>query len=201
MYGRGSASLAEEFHISEAEAKRIIQHFFSKYPRAERWLKEAINSVRRHKQIRNVFGRIRRLPGILSSEYLTKAESERQALNSPIQSAASDMNCNAANRVRMKFKTLDFKGVLCLLVHDSLLYEVPIMEVQESLNIIKIEMERPIEGVTVPMQAEFKVGTRWGLLEEFVPKGDEWYQVKKDPTVGKIKTLVDFNKLEELYAR
>lgn len=166
MYGRGAKSLAEEFGISENEANQIIRVFFGKYPQAKKWLEEAIKTVKIHKQIRNVFGRVRRLPGIDSMEGDLRADAERQSLNSPIQSASSDMNNNAANRIYLKLRESNLHGILCLLVHDSLLYEIPENELYETVNIIKNEMERPIEGVSVPMVVEIKVGTRWGELKE-----------------------------------
>jgi len=55
---------------------------------------------------------------------------------------------------------------LVLTVHDSVIYEVPDAEVQESLKLIKEGIERPIEGINVPMSAEIKMGHRWGALKE-----------------------------------
>ena len=178
MYGRGAKSLAEEYGLSEGEAKKIISIFFGRYPRAEVWLREAIKTVRQYKQIRNIFGRLRRLPGIDSNDSWLRSEAERQALNSPIQSAASDMNCNAANRIKLAFAE-HLNGILCLLVHDSLLYEVPENELVESLNIIKKELERPTQNVVVPMTSEFKVGTRWGVLNDCKIKNGDWYIIEK----------------------
>lgn len=190
MYGRGVPSLAAEFNCTVERANEIVRTFFAKYPVARRWLEEAKKTVLVYKQIRNVFGRIRRLPGIDSSEKGIRADAERQSVNSPIQSAASDMNCNAANKILRYFAEQSLSGELCLLVHDSLLYEVPESEIEQSLNIIKSTMEAPIEGVNVPMIAELKIGTRWGVLEEVIKKEDGWYKVKKQkqPDGSSVKT-------------
>jgi len=193
MYGRGTKSLAEEFGLTEDEAKRIIKVFFGRYPRAEAWLREAIKTAKIYGQVRNVFGRLRRLPGINSLEFGIQAEAERQAVNSPIQSAASDMNCNSANRIKMRFEKENLSGILCLLIHDSLIYEIPENELEKSLNIIKEEMERPTEVVNVPMIAEFKVGTRWGMLSSFEFENKIWYKINEND-----KQKVTFEQIREL---
>jgi uracil-DNA glycosylase family 4 len=198
MYGRGAKSVAEEYGYSEIQAQNIINVFFAKYPIAKAWLDAAIATTRTYGRIRNIFGRLRRLPSINSQDKMMRAEAERQAVNSPIQSAASDMNCNAANRIMLRLKNMNYHGVLCLLVHDSLFFEVPDSEVKETLNIIKTEMERPIENVTVPMQAELKIGTRWGELEEIIEIQNEWFLVKEKETGDKEEKVKEKYKFEKV---
>lgn len=166
MYGRGTWSVAQQLGMSEEEAERVVQIFFGKYPVAKRWLKETVNTARRQGYVMNHFGRIRRLPGINSSDEVVRSEAERQAKNSPIQSGASDMTCIASMRIKRELEKRKLAGQLVLTVHDSVIYEVPDNEVDQSLKIIKEEIERPIEGINVPMVAEVKKGRRWGALEE-----------------------------------
>lgn len=155
--------------LTEAQGQAVIDDFFRRYPKAEEWLKAAINTVKKYKQIRNVFGRLRRLPGIDSSNNYIRSESERQATNSPIQGAASDMNCNAANRLTNIFKEMGMDARLCILVHDSMLFEIPEDKGLECARIIHREMIRPIEGVTAPMIAELKMGKSWGECVDIKP--------------------------------
>jgi DNA polymerase I-like protein with 3'-5' exonuclease and polymerase domains len=65
-----------------------------------------------------------------------------------------------------RFKELGLHGELILLVHDSELYDIPESELEYSMKIIKEEMQRPINNMITPMEAEFKVGVRWGELEK-----------------------------------
>ena len=165
MFGRGTKSIAEMLGCTEEHAENVRKIFFGRYPKASAWLKAAIREVQIHKEITSFFGRVRRLPTIDSPDRALKALAERQAMNSPIQSVASDMNCNAANRIRLRFAKEGLTGKICCLVHDSIILEVPIAEQEVSLKIVRAEMEHPIEGVNVPMTAELKVGTTWGRLE------------------------------------
>jgi len=166
MYGRGTWSVAQQLGIHEKEAEKVVRVFFGRYPSAKQWLKSQINFARRTGFVRNYFGRVRRLPGIISTEDSIRAEAERQTKNSPIQSGASDMTCIASIRIKKALEEKNLGAQLVLTVHDSVIYEVPNAELEKSIDLIREEIERPIEGVNVPMKAEIKVGTRWGATKE-----------------------------------
>lgn len=161
MYGRTTESVAEEVNCSIAEAEEIRRGFFSRYPTAKIWLDKAVQTVRTYGQIRNTFGRIRRIPSIRSTVEMVRSEAERLAKNSAIQSAASDMNCNAANRIRLAFKNEKIDGHLLILVHDAIYAEVAEKDATRALLLMRREMERPVSGINVPMRSEAKCGINW----------------------------------------
>lgn len=167
MYGRGAQAVAEEIGITEQQAQKIIDTFFGRYPVAKAWLDRTIAITRRDRKIASVFGRIRRLPGINSPIDYVRQENERLAVNSPIQSAASDMNCNAANRIRKVFQENNIDGHLLILVHDAIYCEVAEKDFDRGILMMREAMEKPISGVNVPMRAEFKVGSHWGNAEKY----------------------------------
>lgn len=167
MYGRGAQAVAEEIGITEQQAQKIIDTFFGRYPVAKAWLDRTIVQTRINRKNTSVFGRIRRLPGINSPIDYVRQENERLAVNSPIQSAASDMNCNAANRIRKAFQEHTIDGHMLILVHDAIYCEVAEKDFQRGINIMREAMEKPIAGVNVPMRAEFKVGSHWGNAKEY----------------------------------
>ena len=166
MYGRGTWSLAEELGIAESEAKKIVSIFFGRYPQAQAWLKQQIFVAKKTGQVVNYFGRIRRLPGITSSQDQARSEAERQCKNAPIQSAAADMTMIASIRVKKALINAGLSGNLVMTVHDSLVYEVPENEVASTFSIVKGEAERPVAGAIVPMLVDIKVGTRLGSLKK-----------------------------------
>lgn len=173
MYGRQAESIAEQISLDTGKpfpvnkAQEIINQFLARYPVAKQWLDMAILTTKQYKQIRNIFGRIRRLPGIESPLDFVRQEHERLAMNSPIQAAASDMTCNAANRMRLAFKSKGIDGRVLILVHDAIYCEIKHEDFQRGIDTMREEMERPIAGVTVPMKAEFKVGPNWGEAKEY----------------------------------
>ena len=164
MYGRQAESIAEEIGITVTEAQKIIDQFLNRYSVAKAWLDAAIRETKKYRQIRSVFGRLRRLPGIVSTIDYIREESERLAMNSPIQSAASDLNCMAAAHIVQRIEREGRDGYLLNLVHDSTLFEVKIEQLQDFIKIIVEEMEKSFPGVTVPMKVELSTGDRWGEM-------------------------------------
>jgi len=166
MYGRGTWSISQQLGISEEEAERVVYTFFCRYPKAKAWLHNQVQLARRQGYVINYFGRIRRLPGIISSDDVIKSEAERQAKNAPIQSGAADMTSIASIRIKQRLEKEGLHAKLVLTVHDSLVYETPDSEVTTTTEIIKEETERPIGTMNVPMSVDLKQGNRWGFLKE-----------------------------------
>ena len=81
MYGRGTKAVAEQFGISEEQAKMVRKIFFSKYPDASLWLDKQVALAEETGRVKTWMGRIRRIPEIHSEDGMVKAEAERQAKN------------------------------------------------------------------------------------------------------------------------
>lgn len=167
MYGRGVRSVAEEFVISVRQAQTIINFFFSRYPLAKRWLKVTTEIGRRDGYITNVFGRRRRLLNLNHADAWIRAEAERQAVNSPIQSAASDLTFLACIRIFKKLWGVKLKSRMVLTVYDSLVFNIPTNELIDVGRIIYNEMIKPpTPDITVPLASDLKIGKNWGSLIE-----------------------------------
>ena len=189
MYGRGAASVAKQLGISKAQAETIINVFFERYQSAYQWLKITIATTRVNGYVKNLYGRKRRLPAIKLDNSELRSEAERQSINAPIQSGASDTVFLAAIRI---FKHLWSKGMktrLVLTVYDSLVFNIPDNELQEVIQLVSYEMIKPPDSrVIVPLTTEVKVGTHWGSLMEINPTED-W-----DTTYNK---LVEHRKVKD----
>lgn len=190
MYGRGAASVAKQLGISKAQAEVIIAAFFGRYTLAHRWLKTTVAYARRDGYSGSLFGRKRRLIDILATDSGKRSEAERQAVNAPIQSAASDLTFLAAIRIHRHLWAKNMKTRLVLTVYDSLIFNIPDEELQEMVQLMKIEMERkPIDSIIVPLAAEISIGTHWGSLLEIDSK-EEWSSVYNKLIEHKIKTAI-----------
>jgi len=173
MYGRGAPSIAKQLDISTVEAQKIIDIFFARYPQASFWLKTTISKTRRDGYVVNLFGRRRRLSNINVSDGKLRGEAERQAVNSPIQSAASDLTFLAAIRIFRYIWENRMKTRLVLTVYDSIVLNVPDEELKTVIELVSTEMiKKPLPSITVPLGAELKVGSHWGSTIEINPKED-----------------------------
>jgi len=168
IFGRGIKSLTTDpaFRLTESEALRIIKWFFNKYPKANEWIENQKKLVKRDKQVRNFFGRVRRLPEIDSKEEQVRSEILRQCINVPIQSMASDITSIATIRVYNLLKNNNMKTKLFFTIHDSVKYNVPIEELDKAIELINIGLGTPIKGVNFPLVTEFEIGRNWGEMIE-----------------------------------
>lgn len=161
IYGMTPQGLAKELGCSVREAQELQEQFFAAYPRVREWIREQQQRVLATGIVETPFKRKRRF------EYITpenKAEVMRQAVNTPIQSLASDITLSALIRIGHKLGN-DSNTRLLLTVHDSILLETREDPV-EVARWLKQEMVGSVLDGTVPFDAEVKIGERWGSLEE-----------------------------------
>src|SRR5690606_18920584 len=116
--------------------------------------------------VRTPLGRIRRLPEINSPEGGLRAEAERQAINAPVQSFASDIALMSLVELNKKMPKDKFQIVGS--VHDALLFEIRDDFLEEALPVIKKVMESPplLKSfrirIPIPLVVDIEVGD-WGV--------------------------------------
>lgn len=166
MYGRGVRSISEELGISIRAAQAILDFFFGRYPFAKRWLEDTVKKARKNGMVTSIFGRHRRLLNINSPESGYRSEAERQAVNSPIQSAASDLTFMACIRMFKKLWPMKVKTRMILTVYDSLVFNVPDDEIKLVYKIIADEMTAsPRPDVDVKLSSDMEIGINYGSLK------------------------------------
>ena len=177
LYGAGYRKLrqiAEEdygLELTDLEAQAIREQWLQAYPAIGRYHEAAVEEARDHGQIETPFGRVRRLPEIHSSEWGLKGNAERQAINTPIQSTASDLTLLMLTEFINDpvLKAADVRPVLT--VHDSIIFYVPTDDT-ETVSYIADRMENPPTEKTfgvklgVPLVADIKRGPSWGEANE-----------------------------------
>ncbi len=155
------------------ESIEIDRLYFGKYRRLKAWHAAYIEHAAEHGEVRNPFGRIRHLPLIKSKDPKLRARAGRQAINSPVQSALSDMCLWSIARAEL-VEELDRQGMeIVLQVHDAIIGYVP--DTSAGLDLVKrlawIMANLPITefcGWEPQLQftADAKVGPNWAELEK-----------------------------------
>jgi uracil-DNA glycosylase family 4 len=152
--------------ISYAQAERAYKRFHRTYPRLRVWHDRQVRLAQRYGRVHSPIGRVRHLPTVLSSENYVRAEAERQAINSPAQSLASDLML--LSLVRLVQDLPKRRARVVGTVHDALLFEFRDDYVEEGVAMVRRVMEdlSEIEKfgaiITVPIVVEIKVGQHWG---------------------------------------
>lgn len=158
--------------VTMEEAIAFRKAFFEAYPKLQEWHKKQRRLGHKFGRVESPLGRIRHLPDIYSADREVRGNAERQAINSPVQSFASDMAIIALITLTREFRKRGLKSRSVGTVHDALNLEVPIEELEEVMPLIKQHMEEPpvLEwfGVhlDIPIVGDIAVSRMWGDKEE-----------------------------------
>lgn len=160
VYGIGSFSLSKDLHVSNKEAKQYIDSYFATYPDVHSFIKGLIEDARNLGYAKTMFGRIRYIPELSSTNKNMQAFGERAAMNSPIQGTAADIIKIAMINVNNALKDAKIDAKLILQVHDELIIESHKSCAEEALSILKTEMEKAFP-LSVPLTADTSMGKSW----------------------------------------
>ena len=160
VYGISSFGLSQDLSISRKEAAEYIEQYFLTYPGIKTFLDNTVASAREHGYVETLFGRRRPMPELKSSNYMQRSFGERVAMNAPIQGTAADIIKVAMIGVSRRLKEKQMKSRLVLQVHDELLIETYIPELEQVEEILREEMERAAD-LKVPLLVDMHTGNNW----------------------------------------
>ncbi|WP_345206967.1 DNA polymerase I [Chryseobacterium ginsengisoli] len=160
LYGQGAFALAEQTGLSRSEAKQMIEAYYDTYPKLKLYMAEQVKRAREIGYVETILGRKRHLKDINSGNFVVRAHAERNAVNAPIQGSAADVVKMAMIKIQKELEKEKLQTKMLLQVHDELVFESPIDEVELAKNIIKMEMENAIE-TQVPLLVEVGIGDNW----------------------------------------
>ncbi len=160
IYGISSFGLSQDLSISKKEASEYIKQYFETYPSVKKYLDDTVEFAKEHGYVKTMFGRIRPIPELKSSNFMQRAFGERAAMNSVIQGTAADIMKIAMINVYRQLSEKGLKSKLILQVHDELIVETHNSEV----GIVKSIIEEAMMNA-----AKLKV-----VLEIGIGQGDNW---------------------------
>jgi len=168
LYGMGARALAESGNMTVAEAEASLDNYLQEFPGIEEYRERTIREGRERGYVKTFFGRKRFLPNLRSSfEYIRK-ESERMAVNAPIQGTNADIIKRAMIDIvrELKLGRANTDVRMLLQVHDELVFEIKKEKITETVGTIKMIMER-VPEFSVPIIAEVKRGANWQEMTRF----------------------------------
>lgn len=160
VYGISAFGLSEDLEISRKEASAYIDSYFATYPGVKHFLDETVEHAKKTGLTRTMFGRIRQIPELSSSNFMQRSFGERIAMNSPIQGTAADIIKIAMIRVHERLKREHCKSSLILQIHDELLIETHRDEEELVKQILTEEMMHAAE-LSVPLIVGVSSGKSW----------------------------------------
>lgn len=160
VYGLSAFGLSEDLGISRKQATDYINSYFETYKQVKEFLDNSVEEAKQTGKVRTIFKRIRPIPELTSSNFMQRNFGERVAMNSPIQGSAADIMKIATFRVNMKLKKQNMKSRLLLQIHDELLIEASLDEVDQVKQILSEEMMGAAK-LSVPLEIDINVGNNW----------------------------------------
>ena len=160
IYGMSAFGVAQNLGIERATAQAYVDSYFARYPGVKRYMDETRASARERGYVETVFGRRLWIPEIKSGSPMRRQAAERQAINAPMQGTAADLIKLAMIAVDDFIQKNRLKTLLIMQVHDELVLEAPVAELER----IKGEVRRLMESVAtldVPLIADVGAGDNW----------------------------------------
>jgi DNA polymerase-1 len=164
VYGLSPFGLAQQLGIEQKEAKRFIDAYFARYVGVRGFIDRTLEQARSDGFVRNLFGRKRPIPDLLSKNPNLRGFAERTAVNTPLQGTAADLIKVAMLRLDAELRKRGLAAKMLLQVHDELVLEAPMEEVETVKALVKECMEGACE-LSVPLEVEVSVGGNWRDME------------------------------------
>ena len=171
---REYAETAYGVSLTLEEAERVHAAFYEMWDGIGAWHRRVIRRARQTGYVVSPIGRVRRIPEIHDGYPGAVERAERMAVNSPVQGFASDLMQMAAASIQglLPGTTAVPGAQIVATVHDSIVVEAPedrweavTAECIERMTTLETVLERLDCTLDVPLVAEAKVGTRWGLAD------------------------------------
>ena len=147
---------------TDEEAQKECESWHNTYKNVRKWHAKVEKEVVKTGFMRAWDGRIRHLPDVFSTDEYVKSQATRQAINSPIQSFASDMGLWAFSRLHREIPKKDM--ILMGFIHDAILAYVRLDRALECAIKVKQYMEsNPMYEVfgiksPIPWVADLEIG-------------------------------------------
>jgi DNA polymerase-1 len=160
-YGAGASNLASQLGIPRAEAKELIDSYWKQFSGLRNYMDNIVQTARDRGYVCTLMGRRRYLRDINSRNALARSNSERVAINSPIQGTAADMIKIAMINIQREIAKKKLRAKLVLQVHDELVFDVPADEMDIVRPIVEAGMKNAIPSLKVPIEVGVGVGKNW----------------------------------------
>ena len=160
VYGISDYGLSQDLNISRNEAKSYIENYLNRFSGVGKYMDEIVKQAKKDGFVETKFGRKRFLPELSSRNRNIRNFGERIALNMPIQGTAADIIKIAMVNVYFKLKENGYKSKLILQIHDELIVEAFIDEMEEVKKILVEEMENSVK-LKVPLTVDIDIGDSW----------------------------------------
>jgi DNA polymerase-1 len=160
IYGMSPFGLSKRLGISNREAGTFIEMYFRKYSGVKEFFDATVQKAKRDGYVETMMGRIRRVPEIQSQNRNIFEAARRVAINTPIQGTAADLIKKAMVEIDREITQKKLKSRMLIQVHDELVFEVPLDELEILSSIVRERMEHALT-FDIPLKVNIATGNNW----------------------------------------
>lgn len=160
VYGISGFSLSKDIGSTVAEATRYIKNYLYNYPMIDAYLESVVEEAKANGYTTTPMGRRRYIPELKAPNAPMRAFGKRIAMNAPIQGAAADIMKLSMIRVYNRLQRELPEARLVMQVHDELLVEARVQDVEAAKRILKEEMEAVVT-LNLPLFVDVSCGKNW----------------------------------------
>ena len=160
VYGISDYGLSEQLGISIKKAKQYINEYLEQYSGIKKFMEDITEKAKEQGYVETLFNRRRYIPELKSNNYMVRQFGARVAMNTPIQGTAADIMKIAMINVYNEIKKRGLKSKIVLQIHDEMMIEAPISEVDEIKKIV-VELMQSATKLDVPLIAQISEADNW----------------------------------------
>jgi DNA polymerase-1 len=160
LYGKTSFTLAKDINVTQETAQEFIDAYFAGFPRVRGFIDRTLEEARQTGVVRTMAGRRRLVPNLTSRNFQMRAQSEREAVNMPIQGTAADILKQAMIDLHAELPRRGLKARMILTVHDELLFECDRAEAEAAAAVVRERMENAVT-LAVPLTVDVGIAENW----------------------------------------
>lgn len=162
IYGISGFGLAKQLGTDNRTAGEFIKRYLERFSELAAFMEAKKVEAREFEYVKTYHGRKCIIKGINEKNGAMRSFAERQAINAPLQGTAADIMKLAMNRMEDALQKAGLSAKMLLQVHDELIFEAPLAEVEATKACVKSVMESITAGVfDVPLEAEAGAAHSW----------------------------------------
>jgi DNA polymerase-1 len=160
VYGLSAFGLADRLDIPKDEAGEFIERYMARFPKVREFIETTVERATEEGYVTTLLGRRRRIPELRSRKWGTRSLGERLAVNTPIQGSAADIIKVAMVNAHAALRDAGLATRLVLQIHDELLFEAPVAEVDAAKEIVVRAMVDAYD-LDPPLAVDIGSGPNW----------------------------------------
>ena len=160
MYGLSAFGLSEQVELPVDEARAFIDAYFARYPHVKAFRDKVILQATADGYVTTILGLRRAIPELYARTQRERSLGERLAVNTVLQGSAADIIKMAMVLADREIERRGMASRLVLQVHDELIFEAPLAEVEQIVELAQRTM-CCVYDMDPPLDVHVGVGENW----------------------------------------